>query len=245
MKKISLLLFICLFGENALAQHSSSDFKDAATTGPFPLYIGLGYANSFRNQDLVDVGRAFSAFYTNGLDNPRTRMYGMYAFAGFSFIPKDWPISLVLEVKHLFLRRTFRVDPGTFVLTSNQTTLGLGLRWALFPLVVQAQFGPILRYDRNYNFRLATSERSFKRSSGSQGWSGLVRIGILDPAGTEGGLGMYVEAGFNWLGKDDSNREITGAIRAFDNTYAEVRDGKGRYGYLSVGLLLPIAIRIR
>jgi len=225
------------------AQHTSSDFKDAVATGPFPLYFGVGYANSFRNQDFYDVGKEFASYY-NAETNPSTRLYGLLLFTGFSYIPENAKVSLGIEVKHLWLTRTMHIDDRWFKLTSQQTSFGLGIRRAFFPIVVQIQGSVILNYKRTYEFDLGADEKSVDFKSPFCGWNTLLRIGILDPAGTEGGLGVYFETGFNWLTKNN-NDQLTQAIQLFNDGYSESSDSIGRYGYISFGLLLPIAIRIK
>lgn len=240
MIKYLLLILVAI---PACAQHTSTDFKDAVSTGPFPLYIGVGYANSFRNQDFFDVGKEF-ARYNQSSKDPFTRLYGILVFAGFSYIPENAKISLGVEVKYLRLQREMNVDDSQFGFTSQQTYIGIGVRRAFFPIVLQIQAGPILNYDRTYRFDLPSGRKSFNMNAPFSGVGGLVRIGILDPAGTEGGLGIYFESGFNWLTKENDN-QIGRAIRVFDSGYVENPDSIGRYGYLSFGLLLPIAIRIK
>jgi len=243
MKKNLLLLCAMVVSAPAFAQHNSTDFKDAATTGPFPIYLGVGFANSFRNQDFVDVGKAFYDF--NNVDaRVLTRMYGIQLFAGASIVQEGWPFSLVGEVRHLLLTRTEKANSDYFIIRSNQTTLGLGIRYAKFPLVGQFQFGPVLKYTRDYDFELASVERRFRHQPNFAGWSGLVRISILDPAGTEGGLGIYIESGFNFINAGN-NDDITKAIQVFQEDFTDPRKAKRRYGYLSFGILLPIAIRIK
>lgn len=240
MIKYLLMIFACV---PVYAQHTSTDFKDAVSTGPFPLYIGVGYANSFRNQDFFDVGKQF-AKYNQSTKDPFTRLYGILVFAGFSYIPENAKVSLGVEVKYLRLQREMNVDDSQFGFTSQQTYIGIGVRRAFFPIVLQIQGGPILNYDRTYRFDMPSGRRSVNINSPFGGFGGLIRIGILDPAGTEGGLGVYFESGFNWLTKNNGN-QISRAIQVFDSTY-DINSGSiGRYGYLSVGLLLPIAIRIK
>jgi hypothetical protein len=237
-------IFLCCVSIPLYAQHTSTDFKDAVSTGPFPLYIGVGYANSFRNQDFFDVGKEFTKYYQSNKD-PFTRLYGILVFTGFSYIPENAKISLGVEVKYLWLTRAMNVGDNRFELTSQQTYLGVGVRRAFFPLVVQIQGGPILNYNRTYRFDLGQEKRSINSHADAiAGWSGLLRIGILDPAGTEGGLGIYFETGFNWLTKQNDS-QVSEAIRVFNDTYSGDDDSIGRYGYLSIGLLLPIAIRIK
>jgi len=239
-----IIALVCASLCSLHAQHSSSDFKDAATTGPFPLYFGGGYANSFRNQDLVDVSKHFAKHYSGDYDYI-TRLYGIYALAGTSIIPKNWPLSFGLEVKHLWLHRSMRVADQQFKLISNQTSLCVGIRFATFPIVWQLQGGPVLGYGRNYKFRIPGEVKTFNFKSGTQGWTLSARAGILDPAGTEGGLGLYLEAGMTWLNRNPHNDEIANAIRTYDPTFNTTQNSIGRYGYFSVGVLLPVAIRIK
>jgi hypothetical protein len=243
MKRM-ILFCCCITGVlSAIAQHNSTDFKDAATTGPFPIYFGVGFANSFRNQDFINVGRAFYEF--NNIDlRVRTRMYGINIFAGASIVQEGWPISIVTEVRHLLLTRTVNANADYFTMRSNQTTFGLGVRYAKFPIVLQLQAGPVLMYKRDYDFGLDNSKRRFRHHPGFAGWGTLFRISILDPAGTEGGLGIFIETGFNFI-RAGNNDDITKAIQMFQEDFAVSREAKRRYGYLSAGILLPIAIRIK
>jgi len=244
MRQLLIILFVTLSSSGIFAQLSSTDIKDASTTGPFPLYFGLGFANSFRNQDLVDVGKVFHAFH-NSNRRVRTRLYGLNAMAGFSLIPENSAVSYVVELRYLWLKRPMTAQGNEFFLEKHQTSLGFGVRYALFPFVVQLQAGPILRHFRYYSFEV-DGEKTFSQfQSKLNGINSLIRIALLDPAGTEGGIGFYFEAGYNFTGFLENNNELSLAIQSFDPLYSTDLDSNNRYGYLSLGIILPIAIKIR
>jgi hypothetical protein len=237
---MTVILLCCC---HALAgQHNSSDFKDAATTGPFPLYLGVGFSNSLTNSDFRTVGREFLSGTGHHAKN---RLYGFHLTAGCVIAREEWKVTFVGEVRHLLLARSQRAnDTDYFVMRMNQTSLGFGTRYAAYPFVLQAQVGPILRYSRDYDFKLGDTKTRLTNETKFKGISSLFRLGILDPAGTEGGPGMYFEFGYNFI-REGNNDELSRAIRKFDEDYAATSPAKRRYGYLAFGLILPIAIRIK
>jgi hypothetical protein len=234
------VFFVCHTA--AFAQHNSSDFKDAATTGPFPLYLGVGFSNSLTNSDFRTVGREFLSGTGHHAKN---RLYGLHVAAGCVIAREEWKFTFVGEVRHLLLARFQRAsDTDYFVMRINQTSLGVGGRFAAYPFVLQAQVGPILRYSRDYDFKLGDTKTRLTNATSLKGVNSLFRLGILDPAGTEGGPGMYFEFGYNFI-RQGKNDELSRAIRKFDEDYTPESSAKRRYGYLAFGLILPIAIRIK
>jgi hypothetical protein len=242
MKKVIILLPL-LMSALAHAQLSSTDIKDASTTGPFPIYVGLGFANSFRNQDLVDLGNAVYN-YSNFDGNKKTRLYGIHAMIGVSIIPENSPLSLVCELRYIGLKRTVNANDNQFSLEKNQFNFGLGIRYAFFPVIVQAQAGPVIRHNRYYTFDVDGQRRSNQVRSWLDGVNVLARLTILDPAGTEGGPGFYIEAGYNISCFRKRNDELGAAIRTYDRDFNAAKDANNRYGYLAFGIVVPLAVRI-
>ena len=133
-------------------------------------------------------------------------------------------------------------------MTMNQLSVGLGVRWAMFPIVLQVQAGPILSYREEFETFLgagSTTSRITNKSNpafGFNGFSGIFRLGILDPTGTEGGLGFYIEVGYHAPKTIDNIDEV---IMTFDPQYVAVDERESSYAQFSVGFLLPIAVKFK
>lgn len=221
-------------------QLSSTEFRDASSCGPYPLYFGVGWGNSWQMSEVETIS---SAFFNE--HDPRHRVLGVNGMVGASIIPKDSKVSYFVETNFHFYSRNMRGDLGRFTMSMNQWTLGGGVRYVFAPLfVIQGQVGAVLLHNRIYNYRddakileIHEDDKRFNE------WTAKVRLSLLDPAGTEGGLGFFVEWGYNWLHKDGSESEVSDAIKLFDEDFDQTISSNRRYGYFSAGLIIPIALR--
>lgn len=237
------LAVLCLLSTVVRSQHTSEDFKDAAGCGPFPLYIGLGYTTS-KYSDFSTVGREFVNFYDPEAKVKRN-MRGANAIFGATVIPKKWPywFSLVLEGKYVWIFRQLTASSNTYDMVSNQLSLGGGLRYSTFPFVFQVQYQRVLYSRQSFNFDIGGIEKAVDISSG--GNMLLARASVLDPAGSDGGFGVFFEYGCVFLERPKENEQLTGVIRAFNESFSASEHCTRGYRYFSIGVIVPLALRMK
>lgn len=242
MNRFIPLILMAVSFNTAVAQLSTTEFRDAASCGPYPVYIGVGWGQSWQYNDLERISEAFLSN-----ESMRHRIRGVNTMLGVSLIPKGSTVSYFLEADFHAYGRTMKNDAGRFNLTIRQFSFGGGMRYVFAPLiVVQAQLGSIFLHQRNYQYKTSQTTLLIPIKQDSKPFNEFtakVRIGLLDPAGTEGGIGFYVEAGYNWLNKSGREQEIRDAIRLFDPEFDISMDSGRQYGYLSFGILIPVALR--
>jgi hypothetical protein len=245
---ITLSFSILLHCHFASGQHSSSDLRDAGSLGPFPFYVGIGYAHSFDDPDLKRFSHEFSSHYGEGTRQQRLR--GFQVNGGASIIPPSFPVAFVLEAKYIYMQRHRSITHNSYTVESQQVSFAIGVRYVLLPqflTVVQAQAGPVIYRSMRYDLRLDGVRHQVNKSHNSRMFNGLhtlVRISIMDPAGTEGGWGLFAEWGYNFL-RRPNGQPLSDAIRKFNSFYPVSQKGCSDYGYFSAGVLLPLAIRVR
>ena len=245
---ITILLLSIAVG--AEAQVSSSTYRDASGGGPYPFYLGVGYTFTSNHRDYEALKNAFQEYSNRGFDG-NERLRGVEVLGGFTYKPEGskfpgWPI--VLEFRYRYLTRKTRAEDMSLRMTVNQLSAGLGARYAAFPFVFQLQVGPILSYKEEFEISPgagASEQRIINKSNPSFGFNGIstiFRLGILDPAGTEGGLGLYVEVGHH---APKSTENLAQVMTTLDPQHDTLIERESSYWQLSAGLLLPIAIKIK
>jgi hypothetical protein len=242
MKNTMLTLPFLLAMRLLSAQHTSENFKDAAGCGPFPLYISAGYTTS-NYDDLTTVGNEFVSSF-----DPQARskhnLRGVNAMFGSTVIPNRWPwkITLAVEGKYLLLYREIHAGGNTFAMTNSQLSLGAGLRYAVFPVVLQAHYQQIVFSRQNYNFNINGTRKATTISSG--GSVVFARLSLLDPAGSDGGWGFFLEYGQVFLNHNRHNESLTNVVKTFHETFEGSRNSSSHYGFFSIGFTVPLAVRI-
>lgn len=246
---IIIFLAIVLQNQYAPAQHSTSDLRDAGSLGPYPFYIGIGYTNSFDEPDLKHLSHEFSSYYGEG--TLQKKLCGFQIHGGAAIIPANWRMSFVVEAKYIYMQRHLGVTDNSYTMKSQQVSFGIGMRYVLIPqflTVFQAQVGPVLYYSTRYNFKLDGARSQVIKANNSNsifnGCHVLARISIMDPAGTEGGWGLFFEWGYNFFSTPEG-QPLSDAIRQFNLSYEGNEKGSSRYGYFTAGVILPLAIRLR
>lgn len=246
MKKTAILFLASLFFLDANGQHNSEDYKDAVGCGPFPLYLTIGGATS-RHKDFREIGSRFTSVYGD-----RTKRYirGVEASFGSPIIGKRRQIrilpsflSFALEGKYLMLQRQIVNDDNKFEMASHQLSIGGGVRYPVFPIVIQVQYQRILFSKQSYKLRLDGDERLFDITS--QGNLLLARFSFLDPAGSDGGFGVFAEYGLCHLERRKENNQLTPVIQAINSQSAETLNAARSYRFFSVGIIVPLALRIQ
>ena len=242
MTKSILVGILMLFPLLSRGQLSTSEFRDAASCGPYPLYFGVGYGHSWQMAEVEEIS---AAFFQN--QKVRHRLLGVNGMVGASIIPKDSKVSYFVEVNFHVYSRNMRGELGRFTMSMDQLSLGGGVRYVIAPLfVIQGQVGSILLHNRKYNYRDASTLIEIHEDKNHfNEYTAKVRLSLLDPAGTEGGLGFYVEWGYNWLHKEGRESEVSDAVKMFDPGFDREISSTRRYGYFSAGIIVPFALRYK
>ena len=224
------------------AQLTTSDIRHAASCGPYPLYLGIGWGHTWKYSELETIINEL------GPSEEKNRLNGLNGFVGVSLIPEDSKVSWLVETSFHHFDRKLRNDLGTFTLSARQLSLSGGMRWVLAPLfVIQGQFGTVVYHRKNYHFNDGNSVTSLIIKQ-DDAWfnevTSKIRIALLDPAGTEGGIGFYVEVAQNWIHKSGANGELETAIQLFNPQFEGAPPAKRNYRQFSVGLIIPLGLRI-
>lgn len=226
------------------AQHTSEDFKDAAACGPFPIYVGLAYTTS-KNLNFADVAERFMDYYEDDA-HPKKWVRGIYGVLGSPIIPKRWklPVSVAVEVKYYWSRRNQDAGDIFFRYNSQQIAAGLGIRYAPFPFVIQGSVAATFFSQTDFIFDDNASRKTLGFNSNSI--IGSLRVTLLDPAGSDGGVGYFVEFGGSCIvGGMNETEAQSRIIRLFDAAYDAQHDYHSNSVYLGFGIVVPLAIRIR
>lgn len=227
------------------AQVSSAQYRDASGSGPYPIYIGIAWVNSLGQNEYRDV--------SNGLEQSsgeisKKNLRGLQALLGVSIKSEDSDLpTIALEFRYMNMVRKGNIGDFRFRMATNQYIIGLGARRAIFPLVVQASVGLIFLYSEELTLDSLSSrlelKRLFSRKKGIYGINGIIRISILDTAGTGGGFGLFAEFGLNFIPKPNNNN-LNDLVRIVNPTSPNLPRRKC-LGYFSAGLQFPIAIAIK
>jgi len=233
----------------SVAQYSSSDLRDAAACGPYPLYVYAGYTNTFQNQNLKEMSQEFMAQFGKG--DAAKKLHGIQLGFGGSLIQEDSRFSYSIEGKYMYLQNQVPAGENYFNMVTNQAALTFGMRWVALPQflgVLHVQAGPILysstKYDFSIDDKLSTVRIHSSPSTFGHEWQFLARLSLMDPAGTEGGWGLFVELGYN-LRVNDPGNTFTDAVHEFNPSYDKTTKIKTDYLYISYGITLPLALRIK
>jgi hypothetical protein len=237
-----LTVGLCLLSASLFSQHTSDDFKDGAGCGPFPIYVNAGYSTS-RFNDFYEVARHFSEVYQSD-EKAKKRVHGVNLAVGSPIIWTTYPflLSPVVEVRYVVLARSMDIRDSSMDFISNQVSVGAGLRYAFYPLVIQGQYHRILLSKQDYRFSSPGQRRLY--SYGSKGDTFLLRLSFLDPAGSDGGFGIFLE--YSWTVMNNaSDDHLIETMRTFDPVYNGSINSKEYYRSFSAGLIIPLALRIR
>ncbi|MGI9543896.1 MAG: hypothetical protein ACR2MX_11590 [Cyclobacteriaceae bacterium] len=235
-----LTIIFCALPLFTSAQSESSGYKDISPNGPYPIYIGIGGVSNISNSDLKRLQPE-----SNG-NVDKTALYGIEAKVGFSFAEKPQLFSkqlrLILEARYQSQSRSL---DNNLRFAQSYFTTGIGSRWQapIFPLMVHAQFGVIFRYQErlivtddqgSMSVPRRVTNLSLKNNS-VDGFYGTVRLVLLDPIGTSGGLGYYLKFDVLRISKHPSFNT--------DASLSSVptRDWQAAF---SVGVIVPLTVRI-
>jgi|GEM_PF-6915201 len=238
---IGVLLVGLLLPFITQAQLSTTDIRHAASCGPYPVYLGLGWGHTWEYSELETIITQFAPV------EEKKRLNGLNGFLGVSLIPEGSSVSWLVEASFHHLDRKLRNSQGVMTLEARQLGLSGGMRWVFAPLfVVQGQLGTVVYHRKNYHFNDGTAIQSVVIKQDDAWFNELttkIRIALLDPAGTEGGIGFYVEVAQNWLHKTGSASELEKSIQLFNPQFEGAPPAKRNYRQFSVGIIIPVGLR--
>ena len=266
MKRSFLSLLLLVITTMALqAQLSSADVRQASGHGPYPMTISFQGVAANSNNMFSGFIRTYNA--QHGTHNLRALIGSELNFNfvivnnNFMWI-KNWVVrGFTMGVGYRYLYRNLRNGDGERIhLQEEVIGLRLGKRInIIYPITCEFLAGPTI-----YNFytmsrhmdlpnggattffeeRVRYGNGLFERNKlNHELCSGIdlkIRLKLFDPAGTEGGMGGYLEWG----------KMITFGSRNLDRLYdtflgVETHDTRSwDYGYISAGLIFPLAIRM-
>lgn len=241
---------------------SSSDFAQATGHGPYPITVSVRLLGANGKNVYSDLIQAFND--KNG-SHDNYSLWGLEANANIVIadpslfgIPNFKVNGFTLGMGYRNIVRRVRGETSSELMLREEVFgVRTGYRWnILYPVTFEVSAGPNLfsrgtvRYIPDANsdtIRLITlnsgngvftSKRL--RASFFSGWDFKLTLKIFDPAGTEGGMGMLLEYGrtFTNVALRQSNRIIEEELGI-----SPARTNVWDYGYFSVGLIFPIAIR--
>lgn len=243
MKITGSILLICFTLSSVTAQESTEDMRDASPNGPFPIYVDLSYVRSSSMEDF----KKFSDLIDS---DDRKIMRGFEANIGVA-IHEDRPFFL----KNLYLefgyKKLYRNPSNTVKYKKEFFTGAVGCRWTIFyPLTAHFRLGPIIRVSDNFDFdgvlenrKINIAYNSFKKDKPLfPGWHGKVKLMFLDPIGTSGGIGYFIQWQFFY---------IDSAFRPNYNDFLEPPLPQsnikvdGFFSTTSLGVVIPFTIRVR
>ncbi len=268
MKKVSIFFLCLLAGFHRLpAQYSSVEIRHATGHGPYPLSITvqksfcggknlfLPFVEAFDRQFGTDHNKALNGF----AGSIEMALFGKHFLRFGQFKGLDTRgITLGLGYRYLY-RNLNNPDHERFHLQEEVISFDVGYRLnLLYPLTVEFQAGPVLygfytitQYEdqglpdgkQTLEKRFRFGNGIFERNADKKGISGLefkARIKLFDPAGTEGGIGGFLEWGYV---NTFRSRDLS-IIHDFflNDPVQDIRTWD--YQYFSLGLVLPLAIRM-
>lgn len=261
--RVLLLISLALLTsfQHAKAQFSATDMRKTSGSGPFPIYGNAqwmfpGAGNLFSNfvDDYTSVRGGNVHDYLHGFELNVGIVINDHHFLGL----KNLKIrGLSVEAGYRYLFRNIHTDFAQRLhLQEESVSIRLGYRICiLYPVTAQIQTGPTiynflsvneindqtgetLRYRDGYG----TFERINSRKDFPCGWEIRGRIMLFDPAGTEGGLGFYIEYRYLWT---RLSRNLSGLYETIIPVIPiSVTSQSWDYGMLSLGVVVPFAKRI-
>ncbi len=257
--RTTILLFPLLTVLAAPAQEPSSfETRQATGNGPYPVHIDI--QRVFPTSGISEFQRfAADQVYRQRFPRAggRVTMSGYDVRGGFIMagphFPRWWP-NWCVEMDYQNLVRTFEGKPSGHLQMRQEffSVRPIGVRYNVFyPLTVQYTAGLVLAHaiTAEVNFSTSADSASVVRAHGAFldnggndifGIDQRFRITFFDPVGSAGGLGVYWEGQWTWMGRDLSLHDF----------YALANDGadhKSNFSYItwSMGVTVPLALKFR
>lgn len=204
----------------ALAQHDPDEneqYRDVTAAGPFPLYMTMHLSKVLGNDDMV--------MWTEN-DDAR-RLDGL----GFDLGVKI-KRAVFFETGYWHITGTPKGSEDR--LTLNTYSARMGWRKTFFyPFGMHIQAGGFVR-DTRFREEEPGNSRTVTTFDWQWGADMRLKLTLLDPVGTGGGLGFYIEGRLHYL-FGDREYDLPGDVGFERDNF---------YGAVSVGVMAPIAIRM-
>ena len=262
MSRIIIIIIVRLLVINdAKGQFTATDIRNASGCGPFPIYLNAQLL-------IPGAGNLFGEFvdeYTNQNGGKSKEYLHGFEFNTGIVINDDHLFGIKnLKIKGLSFEMGYRYMYRNIIsdlderlhLQEESVSLRLGYRLCiLYPITLQVQTGPtiynflsvnetndlsgeFLRYREGYGL----FERVDDRSDFPSGWEIRGRVVLFDPAGTEGGLGVYIEYRYLWT---KGSRNLKGLYDIILPELDKVTSSQPwDYGMFSLGVVTPLAKRM-
>ena len=252
----SFIAILTLFQSHA-QNPSTSDIRHAIGKGPFPIYANVLFTGTNQSRDFREVSKAFAMEHPEARQKKILRGFEIN-FGGVinedDFLIRNFKVQRVsVEFGFRYLLRNLHNDVLKLRLQEEVASLRFGMRGnILYPITYQIQVGPIFYHKSSIfldslpvgGFVEGASIRSSVVDGDRRLFSGLdlrARLMIFDPAGTPGGFGIFVETSFLW----NFFRRSPQPFYDMAKLGAAKSPGNWNYAALSIGVVVPLALRIQ
>jgi hypothetical protein len=243
------LLMMILSSLISHGQSTTSTEKDINSAGPFPVYITVQGIKSARFEDFRDLSQLYSGKeYKN--------VWGGEGAIGFAINEKAPFKNLYLEpFCFRYLKRNIQNGSEELAYLNQSTSFRIGWRVNLyFPVTFHPQIGVI--YFRQLITRIDNENplipgireanvKNVKLFSGNWELPGIdfkMRLKFLDPIGSSGGAGVYLEY---YLAKYRDRFDIPAGKLVSGIGPDEIIKSDKVIQSFSIGVIAPLAVRIK
>lgn len=267
MNKYLLPVVGLIISQTCIAQLSSDAIRHASGKGPYPIYLTVQGVLASAKNTFHDFSVAYGQEYGY---NKITVLGGYEANLGvainedhFLWIP-NWRLkraSVEVGYRHLFhnAKVTGKDKVQRLHLQEEVFSFRVGMRGNLiYPVTYQLQTGPTIHNvivvkesggpDEPFK-REQLGSGLFENNSIKKfpwGWDARVRLMVLDPVGTDGGMGFFFEYRYLWTfgGEKKGKRNLRPLYKEFGLPLIDDLQSWD-YSSFSFGLIVPFAVRIK
>jgi hypothetical protein len=259
MKKSSFIIILVLASSQLWAQLSSDEIRHASGKGPFPIYFSVQLGRTPDKNTFKDFANAYAQKFDldskNGLHTVEANIGFVINEDHFLWIPNFELHRVLIEAGYRHSWRNLSKPNERWIhLQEEVFSLRIGMRGnIIYPITYQIQAGPtfhnfssvreVLDFDGSSK-RLRIGSGLFERLGNRQFPSGLdmrARLMFLDPSGTDGGAGFYVE--YRCL-ITRGKRDLTRFYETFiGDSVSDIKSWN--YSSVTIGLVIPFAFRIQ
>lgn len=231
-------------------QFTTSTERDINSAGPFPVYITLQGIKSASFDDFRSLSQQYSII--NNTESYKN-IWGGEGTIGFAINEKSPFKNIYVEpFCFRYLKRSIKNGEEKLAYLNQSTSLRIGWRRNIyFPVTIHPQFGLIYfrqlitRIDNKNPLIPGVREESVKLFSDNWKLPGIdwkVRLNFLDPIGSSGGAGVYIE----YYGAYYFDRIAIPVGKLVTGTEPDqVIEGDKVIQSFSFGVIVPLAVRIK
>ncbi len=236
-----------------LSRFDSKRFRDATAAGPFPLYFTAAYVSSGGFDDFERLNQVFDES-SDSFDDWKHNFRGFDVTFG-GIINNRIIQNLIIEGGYTHMWRSLEDDVQKVSTRYEFGSFRVGYRvnkignfQIPYPLTLKIAAGPVLYSRRVFQFEaLGTADPSVSKISfegkSNIAYNGVdvhIRIDILDPVNTSGGLGLFFE--YRKLFLSDSNQVNLAPV--FDRLGNPAEYQSDRHSSnIAIGITIPLALR--